>query len=340
MCYQELTLSEEQKRLQRRWTISEKVVRSIRANIKKNTGTEKGESNCHAPMVGLLAASVAPWELYEVVVPDAEDAEFAPVKRQSVQKYIARTFSSLITISKTSKDSEDYVVGFAHYTAKEYLLSKETKQGNYTEFYVENIDAHISIAKDVCSSCLQRCDQYRSSHASTDGNCKHCPRKRPLLEYAANNWYRHALKAQEELATTSSPGQQPTGVTEVATTPQKEILRRATLSDRTYARIRFYFLALIGLVSLLLKFALSGQKRLLDSAEGISMSDQDTPEPPNESLTQWAESTKSILDKMSKEGAEPYRNVLKGAAYRGYAKTVELLLATKLPCLGEFLCVA
>ena len=80
---------------------------------------------------------------------------------------------------------------------------------------MNSISAHISIAK-CCLYSLQKCDESGLSHTPIDNNCRYCPIRRPLLEYAANNWYRHALKAQEEAvaertdaargATISSPG--------------------------------------------------------------------------------------------------------------------------------------
>jgi ankyrin repeat protein len=260
-------------------------------------------------------------ELYEVIAPDAKDAEFAPTKRESVQTYIKEFFTSLITISEDSGDGKNSLVRFAHYTVTEYLLSKETQQGKYSEFYMEEVASQVSIA-DRCLSCLQFCDQYGSNHASTEADCQYCPRKRPLLEYAANNWYRHALKIQGD-ATTIDASDKPT------VTQAEEVIRSTTLFDRAYAIILFYLLNMIQLISVLLKrtgFTDFGRKERLDTSEDISVP-EDTPK----SLSEWAESTKSMINQTSEIETTLYGNTLKAAAYEGYEKLVRLLLAHGAP---------
>ncbi|PMD50436.1 ankyrin [Hyaloscypha bicolor E] len=213
-------------------------------------------------------------KLYEVVTLDAHGPTES-VETSRIQEYLMDTFSSLIRIRE-----HDKTVEFSHYTVKEYLLLEKSHD---EEYYVQSIDAHISIAQ-CCLTFLERYDIDNSSHGSTDNNCRYCPITRPLIEYAANNWYRHALMVRNEVT------------------------------------------------------AIRSSKELVDAANGVTISSPGdspdaaevitTPKSPEISLSEWAQSTKSVIDKID---AEPYNGTLKAAAYKGYAKIVELLLLHGAP---------
>ena len=256
-----------------------------------------------------------------------KDAVFDPTRKPFDEHYITRTFSSFIAVSS------DGLVQFAHYTVKEYLQSNDIKKGPARGFYIDDITANAFVARS-CLSYLIFCDSQYMHHETENDDCQNCPRLRPLLEYAANNWYRHALK----MTTTGTPREArvPVGVTisQEGILQPEEIFQSTILSDGIYTAILYYLLALVRLMSVLLKRtgpANSGQNGRLTDSEDISTPGNGTRDAPSESLSEWAESTRSMFDQISDLEAERYRNTLKAAACRGYEMIVELVLAHGTP---------
>jgi hypothetical protein len=62
------------------------------------------------------------------------------------------------------------------------------------------------------------------------------------------------------------------------------------------------------------------------------VSDEDNPESLEKPLSEWGELTMSMLNRID---AEPHGNRLRVAAYRGYGKTVKLLLDHEAPLVRE-----
>jgi hypothetical protein len=256
-----------------------------------------------------------------------KDAAFDPARKPLDEHYISRTFSSFVAVS------DDGLVQFAHYTVKEYLLSEKIKDGPARDFYTDNITANTFVANS-CLSYLVFCDSQDIHPETENRDCHNCPRKRPLLEYAANNWYRHALMVE--------PTVTPRGATAPveATTPQEgallpgEISKSPMLLDGVYTAILYYLLAMIRFMSILLKRTRpdnSGENKRLGGSEDISTPSNGTHDAPSESLSEWAESIRLMFDQISDLDVEQYRNSLKAAASKGYEKIVELVLAHKTP---------
>ena len=95
---------------------------------------------------------------------------------------VQSTCSSLLAIVDVD-DSQ--VIQFAHFSVKEYLMSKRLREGNDTisRFHVSMTPAHTMIAH-ACLGILLHLDENIT---------KHDLKKFPLANYAAEHWVSHAL---------------------------------------------------------------------------------------------------------------------------------------------------
>lgn len=151
-----------------------------------------------------LAFSVRPLhleEISEVVAIDVNDSpRFDPQRRLPDPRDVVEICSSLITVTHRSDDAEldpecagipevrgSFVI-LAHFSVKEYLISDIIRLGETVKYSLQEIDCHLSLAKD-CLAYLLHFDNVSSlpSGVFTDY---------PLAEYAAQNWTKHARVAR------------------------------------------------------------------------------------------------------------------------------------------------
>ena len=95
---------------------------------------------------------------------------------------VRSTCSSLLAVV----DVDGYqVIQFAHFSVKEYLISKRLREANNTisRFHVSMTPAHTMIAR-ACLGILLHLDEN-----VTEYDLKNCP----LADYAAEHWVTHAL---------------------------------------------------------------------------------------------------------------------------------------------------
>ena len=76
------------------------------------------------------------------------------------------------------------VVSFAHFSVKEYIISKRCLLGSATKFYIPAAESHLFIS----STCLS----YLLSLGDVERLPKNPESIYPLIHYAAFNWFKHA----------------------------------------------------------------------------------------------------------------------------------------------------
>ncbi len=123
-------------------------------------------------------------ELTEVTMADSQGSSFDTGRGAGDGLYVSITLSSFVTVS-------DNLVQFAHQSVKDYLLLPTTEGGRFAR----EPDSQSFVTR-CCLSYMQFCERSglkcRSDCRGTD---QRCPKEYTLLEYAFNNWYRHAHAA-------------------------------------------------------------------------------------------------------------------------------------------------
>ena len=103
---------------------------------------------------------------------------------------ILSILSSLVTASPKSDNEAAVTVKLAHFSVKESLVSERIQAGPASEYSIQEVQAHTTMAK-VCLVYLLQFDTWDAliSLETFDGF--------PLLEYAAFNWFRYARVIEE-----------------------------------------------------------------------------------------------------------------------------------------------
>lgn len=100
--------------------------------------------------------------------------------------------SSLVTASSEENryNENEVIVKLAHFSVKEYLVSERIQVGPASEYSIQEIQTHTTIA-EVCLVYLLQFDtiDLLASLQSLDGF--------PLLKYAATHWFKHARIIEE-----------------------------------------------------------------------------------------------------------------------------------------------
>ncbi|KAK5989711.1 Ankyrin repeat domain-containing protein 6 [Cladobotryum mycophilum] len=252
-----------------------------------NDMKSKGEFKTASILLRWLLCSGRPLsleELAELTKADPQGDSFNAEGGARDRNYISLTLSSFVTISK------DNLVQFAHQTVVDYLLLDRTEKGSFAR----KTESHAFVAK-CCLSYIQFCrlsdTKWRPAHDSDHG----CRTGYMLLEYALNNWYKHALEAWSDPAETVPRGRL-TLPSEVAS--HEGAHRSSELpADRSSVRV----------------------DTMLE------------PENTQQSLREWAQSAKLYLSQVSKIESVLYGDRLKAFACKGYELFVKTLLAATAP---------
>ena len=140
-----------------------------------------------------LAFSARPLSLeqiIEVVAVQQSGGKNFVEDRLTDPKDILRICSSLVTLPEDSRSSSN-VIYLAHFSVKEYLTSTRILGASAPAFAISEIPAN-KIITEICLSYLSYFDKPNSLP-------KERRRTYPLLEYAAEYWYKHARNANEEM---------------------------------------------------------------------------------------------------------------------------------------------
>lgn len=223
--------------------------------------------------------------------------------------YVRRTFASLIFISADGS-SEDAVIELAHYTVREYFSSNDILgQGRHLQFLKDREgEAHYVVAQS-CLEYLALCAQPEKAHEDDAREC--ALRSRPLLEYAINYWYRHALECARRTDAAYS-----------------------SLGSKLMAGLYQVYSVCQGLMTTLFTLKTTTPDGTIPSAWWSRKAPGTLEEPSGSSTHQaflsWLQSAKSLLENCGMN-PEQYRNAVKLAAYTGYEKMVDLILEHKAP---------
>src|SRR5271154_6015992 len=145
-----------------------------------------------------LVYSLRPLRIEEVVdiiaVDINDDLKFDLDRRLPDPRDILTICSSLVTTAvETIKQPSGSIAGdyvrLAHFSVKEYLVSKRIQDGPAAQFSIQEIPANASIA-EICVAYLL---QFDKPDALTDQTVKEFP----LARYAARFWTQHAQIAGE-----------------------------------------------------------------------------------------------------------------------------------------------
>ncbi|KAI9868362.1 MAG: hypothetical protein M1813_005805 [Trichoglossum hirsutum] len=130
-------------------------------------------------------------EVGEVVAVDLEsDPRFDPERRLSEPYDLLIICSSLVTVSSATLElsngtlEETEELRLAHFSVKEYLISKRIRAGSASTFHILEIPAHLSIAQ----TCLAYLLQFNKPNSLTPNTGQ----EYPLTKYAAKYWAKHA----------------------------------------------------------------------------------------------------------------------------------------------------
>lgn len=161
------------------------TLRETYDRILENIDAQDREKARHALI--WLAFSKRPLEIEEVADATVLDpqATFDPDKRLFDPNSILEILGSLVT--RSSEDSSSRVIGLAHFSVQEYLVSKASKFGI------------IDIVPDrfIAESCLQYLFYYDESDLKTISEKD--LETFPLLKYACQFWYIHTNAIPSEI---------------------------------------------------------------------------------------------------------------------------------------------
>ena len=101
------------------------------------------------------------------------------------------TVRIVITAPDWVDEDDPETLQLAHASVKDYLISDTIRNSDAKEFYVSEIDAHVTLA-GACLQCLLAMDK----EPLTD-DARGWPRQYPLQEYAAHNWNYHLRHVPE-----------------------------------------------------------------------------------------------------------------------------------------------
>ena len=143
-----------------------------------------------------LTYSARPLELEEVAETIAIDVKgnprVNPENRFPEPRDIFSICSSLISLeSQTSGDNDSVIVGLAHFSVKEYLVSERILQGKARRYSIQENSANISIYNDCLAYLLDLDEPNPSSYQLLA--------EYPLARYAAKYWIQHAQVAQKDI---------------------------------------------------------------------------------------------------------------------------------------------
>jgi ankyrin repeat protein len=134
-----------------------------------------------------LVYSARPLRIDEVVdaiaVYNDRDPQFDPERRLPDPQDILIICSSLVTIAGVE-------IRLAHFSVKEYLVSKRIQNGPASQYSIRSIPANLSIAE----TCLAYLLQFDKATYLTFQSIKEFP----LARYAARYWTQHARAAKED----------------------------------------------------------------------------------------------------------------------------------------------
>lgn len=94
--------------------------------------------------------------------------------------------------TELDQKSPEYYGSFiilAHFSVKEYLTSDITRQGQAVKYSLQDIDCHVTLAKD-CLAYLLHLDEVGSLPSGVFIEY-------PLALYVIENWFKHARMAQK-----------------------------------------------------------------------------------------------------------------------------------------------
>ncbi|KAH0556010.1 hypothetical protein GP486_006045, partial [Trichoglossum hirsutum] len=139
-----------------------------------------------------LAFSARPLDIKElaeaVVVNPREDPRFDPEDRLFDSSELLRFLPGLVALSSnegpTGNTNE---IKLAHFSVKEYLVSRRVKAGPASRYFIQEIPASISIA--------ETCIAYLLQFGTPDSLTPQTFEEFPLVRYAAQYWTQHARVA-------------------------------------------------------------------------------------------------------------------------------------------------
>lgn len=262
----------------------------------------------------------------------------------SDHRSIRRTFGSLISVSSGAEDDDNASVELAHSTVRDYLSAQ---RGGNNAFRVGESEAHLTVAYH----CLEYLEHFSSE--SPDGEHPTAAddvslEKRPLFEYAINNWYKHALASQKKIpidessymAMADDAGKNG----QCLTRSLYDMIKLGNhLGKTTSSYIKQLYRAYSGLEATLMNMLAmsspngaradipsnpkekgSGWQKLKHTNTFARTKREENPTPLC-TFSKWSESTKRLLESSHADLTE-YRSSVKLAAYRGYELVVDLLL--------------
>lgn len=154
-----------------------------------------------------LAYSARPLQIEEVAEVIAVDIECNPrfdsEKRFQEPRDVLTICSSLVTASvgategPRSKTTGEQI-RLAHFSVKEYLVSKRIQAGKASQYSIQEIRANGSIA-ETCLAYLLQFDKPNSLSSQTVKATKEFP----LARYAARYWTQHAREAMDDTGATN-----------------------------------------------------------------------------------------------------------------------------------------
>jgi hypothetical protein len=124
-----------------------------------------------------------------VIIDMDSDPRFNTARWFRTPQEVMGTYSSLVTTAaETISDSDDNSIRgeirLAHFSVKEYLMSKCIGDGLASMYSIQEIPAHILIAE----GCVEYLPQFGDPNSLTSQTFK----KSPLARYAAQYWTYHA----------------------------------------------------------------------------------------------------------------------------------------------------
>ena len=258
---------------------------------------------------------------------------------KSDHRSIRRTFGSLISVSSGAEDDNNAPVELAHFTVREYLSAERVP---HNVFRGGEYEAHRAVAHH----CIEHLAYYSSE--SPDGAHgteadQVALNKRPLLEYAINNWYRHALLSFEKMPLVDSSrkalidggGKSGPALAKSLRDMAGMNTRLGELTSSFLKRLyRAYSEWETSLMAMLAVSPPTERKAVTTANPGLrSLSRTNTFISTKEvgnlpsigTFSGWVESTKYLLESLHPDLNE-YRTLVQKAAYRGYEFMTDLLL--------------
>ena len=219
---------------------------------------------------------------------------------------IMDTFPNLL-LKRKDNDTENALIEFAHDTSiREYLHSD-----NSGEFHIELREADDCFAR-TCISFLST-SMPEDSHGSDHGDCRNCPMSQAAFEYAANNWFRHALSAASNTSSATRPHSN-----------QWPYHEKTWLIEIFVLCSRIAVLALYLWTALVSRFPIT----VYDEDSTYNTGNQVIKHPMNnkDSLSKWSSTMLSHLNQHSGSG-EPRLSEIRRAIFPTYNLLTDLLLA-------------